>query len=103
MPPQLLFFCSNHTETAFSFFFCFLLSSLFPSHSVPYEGAVSPLKAHKPHFSQSSHFVDIFSDLSGILLLMEPFHTVQKVFSLGNDVLVEITEQKDLTHSDTDI
>lgn len=50
---------------------------------------MSPFKTHKPHFSQSSHFVKVFSDLTGILMLMELFHTVQKVFSLSNDFLEE--------------
>lgn len=35
-------------------------------------------------------------------MLVEPFHAVRKVFSLSDEFLVEITEQSDLTHSDTD-
>lgn len=36
-------------------------------------------------------------------MLVEPFHTAQKVFSLSDEFLVEITEQSNLTHADTDI
>lgn len=36
-------------------------------------------------------------------MLVEPFHTVQEVFSLSDEFLVEIVDQRDLTHSDTDI
>jgi len=36
-------------------------------------------------------------------MLMEPFHSVRKVFYLCDEFLVEIREESNLTHSDTDI